>query len=751
MLEDYAAKNSITNIVHFTDDGISGTRFDRPGFVAMMDEVDAGKVSAIIVKDMSRLGRDYLRVGLCMETLREQGVRLIALNDGVDTAQGDDDFTPFRNIMAEWYARDTSRKIKSAAKAKGSKGKRLSNVPIYGYKCDPNDRTQWIIDEEAAEVVRRIYQLTIEGKGPQVISKILAADKVERVSHHMTAMGIVNYTRSVSEETKYDWNNKNISDIIAKQEYMGHTVNFRTSRDSYKSKRVTFNPQDEWMIFENTHPAIVDEETWNLAQRCRTTKRRTNHEGEANPLTGLVYCADCGERMYNHREPKTDKMYYHAKVGKYYPRSPRDIYSCSTNVRSQKRLERTCTMHYIRSAALRELILDTIQNISRYVRKSEAEFINQVREASEIRQKETAKARKKQLAKSEKRHAHIMLTMRPFEPDGSWAAKSRKEYILDDNGDKILLKSGEYKSRKVDSTDWNDQSKAEVWRQGWADICNEYLTKNDVTERIDHRSYERQGVAQIPTIHMGVAATQMERRGIVTERGNINRDIVVTNNQLRQLRARITKLQDWLKEESENATPPTLADVISNILTRREQQSNYQTIINLQSASKMLNFLTANKIMDMAGLEDKVKSMFGKQDDIRVKLKAAERRLDTLDEHIKQADIYLAHKTVYKHYQQEKNPKWKEKYADAHHAEITLYGAASRYLKGVMNGHTSLPIKSWKAERDTLITERKRLNQEYVMLKEEVREVEVIRRNVYDIMRAEARREQPKRTQDVEL
>ena len=331
-------------------------------------------------------------------------------------------------------------------------------------------------------------------------------------------------------------------------------------------------------------------------------------------------------------------------------------------------------------------------------------------------------------------HAHIMLTMRPMEQDGSWGAKSKKEYILDEKGERIRLKSGAFKTRKVNVVDWNDQTKAEIWRGGWADIVNQYLAQQDIAERVDHRSYERQGIDQIPTVHMGVAAFQMERRGIVTERGNLNREIEVTNQRLRQLKARISKLQNWLKEEAANTEPPTLADVISNILSRQEQTGNYQAIANLKAAAKMLNFLTSNKIMDMAGLEEKVQSMYNKQFDIRDKLKPVERRLKVLNEHIKQADIYQKYKGRART-----------------ESERILFAAAKKYITDHLNGHGKVPYQSWKAEYAKLTAEQKRLNGEYVSLKGEVKEVEQIRRGVYDVMREENRRAQPTRKHDMEL
>jgi len=225
----------------------------------------------------------------------------------------------------------------------------------------------------------------------------------------MTKREFVDYSRYAAEETKYDWNTKTITDLIARPEYMGHTVNFRTDKPSYKDRRRTKNPKEQWKIFENTHPAIVDAETWELAQKCRETKRRphTRHNWEANPLTGLMFCADCGNKLYNHREDNTGKMYWHKQMGKYYPRSSHDIYSCATFNDNGNRNRGKCTMHYIRTAVVRELLLDTIKSVSSFAKTNEAEFIRQVRESSELRQETAAKASRKQLAKNQKRHAEL--------------------------------------------------------------------------------------------------------------------------------------------------------------------------------------------------------------------------------------------------------------------------------------------------------------------------------------------------------
>lgn len=328
--------------------------------------------------------------------------------------------------------------------------------------------------------------------------------------------------------------------------------------------------------------------------------------------------------------------------------------------------------------------------------------------------------------------------MRPIEQGGAWGAKQKKEYILDKDGGKIYdPKKRQYKCKSIPATDWNEQTKAEQWRAAWAEICNRALEQNGHAERIDRRSYARQGIDQIPTVHLGVAAFQMEKRGIRTERGNLNREIEVTNGRLRQLKARISKLQNWLKEEAANTEPPTLADVIQGILSRREQagqQSRYSTIHNLKAAANMLNFLTANGIKDMAGLDEKIMDMYGEQRGISEKLKPIERRLPVLKKHMEQADIYL---------------KYKGKKVLSESEQI-LFTAAGNYLKGVMNGKTAIPTKAWKAEYAKLTAERKTLNQQYLALKDEVKKAEQIRKSVYSILQQEQREQQPRRTQDME-
>ena len=406
MLEEYAVKNGFTNLVHFTDDGYSGGNFDRPSWKRLIEEIEARNVGAIISKDMSRVGREYLQVGYYTEVyFREKGIRFIAIANNIDSTNRDSaEFAPFLNIMAEWYLRDTSRKVKASHKSRGMAGQRLTFAPIYGYRCKADDKKQWEIDPDAVETVRRIFKLTIEGKGPCDIARILAEDKVERPSHHMTVRGIAN--RGYHDMTHpYAWSGNTIAHILSKPEYVGHTVNFRTYKDSYKDKQYKFTPKEDLVIFENTHPAIIDSETFEMAQRCRKTVRRTDSLGEANPLTGLVFCADCGGKMYNHRIPHRTE-YTNAK-GKTYSRPPKDDYSCSTYSLTNRKFNKQCTQHYIRTVVIRELVLDAIKSVSGFVKSNEPEFIKQVRETSAIKQNETAKSSRKQLAKNQKRIAEL--------------------------------------------------------------------------------------------------------------------------------------------------------------------------------------------------------------------------------------------------------------------------------------------------------------------------------------------------------
>ena len=389
MLEDFARRNGLPNPTHFTDDGISGTRFDRPGFLAMMEEVEAGRVEAIVIKDMSRLGRDYLKVGQVMEVLRQRGIRLIAINDGVDSLKGDDDFTPFRNIMNEFYARDTSRKIRSVFKSKGMSGKHLTGTVIYGYLWDEK-REHWLVDEEAAEVVRRIFSLTLEGYGPYQIACKLSADRIEIPVVHLARFN-EGVNRSKPVKDPYGWGSSTIVNILKKREYLGHTINFKT-RKHFKDKKSHYVSEDEWTIFENTHEAIIDQQTFDLVQKIRSNVRRyPNGWGEAAPLTGLLYCADCGGKMYVHRTNNGKRI---------------SQYTCSNYTKIP--CGTLCpTQHRINESAVLKLVSDTLRAIAEYSRNDRTEFIHTVQETQVAQQSADISKKRRRLAAAQKRAGEL--------------------------------------------------------------------------------------------------------------------------------------------------------------------------------------------------------------------------------------------------------------------------------------------------------------------------------------------------------
>ncbi|WP_278635751.1 DUF4368 domain-containing protein [Blautia massiliensis (ex Durand et al. 2017)] len=389
MLEEFAARQGFTNIVHFTDDGISGTCFDRPGFLAMMKEVEAGNVEYLCIKDMSRMGRDYLKVGQIMEILRQRDVRLIAINDGVDSARGDDDFTPFRNIMNEYYARDTSRKIRSTFQSKGKSGKHLTGTVIYGYLWN-EARDQWLVDPEAADVVKRIFAMTIDGYGPYQIASKLKSEKVLIPSAYLAQHGEgVNKNKTFKDV--YGWGSSTICNILEKREYLGHTINFKT-RKHFKDKKSHYVPEDEWTIFENTHEPIIDQQTFDLVQKIRGNVRRyPDGWGEAAPLTGLLYCADCGGKMYVHRTNNGKRI---------------SQYTCSQY--SKVPVGKLCTtQHRINEDVVLSLVSEMLKAIAEYAKHDRAEFVRVVQEAQSSQQTAEVKKQRIRLATAKQRVSEL--------------------------------------------------------------------------------------------------------------------------------------------------------------------------------------------------------------------------------------------------------------------------------------------------------------------------------------------------------
>ena len=389
LLEDYAEKMGFTNIRHFTDDGVRGTTFKRPGLDAMLDEIRAGNVATVIIKDQSRIGRDVVEVGLLKRTFDEYNVRFIAASDNLDTANGFDIMSIFRDVINEWYVADTSRKIKTVFKSRMEKGLRCSGPICYGYLASKEDKGEWIIDEEAAPVVKRIFQSVLAGESIAAIGRALRAEQIPIPSEHWKRIGAP--VRTAGYADPYAWSATTISYILSRPEYMGRKVLGKTVCENYKTKSTRKTTAEEQYIFEGAIPAIIDEETWHNVQRLRETKRRAPKTQNApNRLTGLLYCAECGAKL-THR--------HHLVQGKWWD----DAFICG----NYRQLTRDCTMHYIPTQKLEAAILSTIQRVSWYVRNNEAEFIERVREASDQRQEEAVKDSKTQLAKAKRRHKEL--------------------------------------------------------------------------------------------------------------------------------------------------------------------------------------------------------------------------------------------------------------------------------------------------------------------------------------------------------
>ena len=386
ILETYAKQNGFTNLCWYTDDGYSGANFQRPGFQAMLADIEAGKVGTVIVKDMSRLGRNYLQVGMYTEMLFPQkGVRFIAINDGVDSAMGDNDFTPLRNLFNEWMVRDTSKKIKAVKKAKGLSGKPVTSKPVYGYLMD--DDENFIIDEEAAPVVKQIYQLCLAGNGPTKIARMLTEQQIP-------TPGTLEYRRTGSTRRYHPgyeckWATNTVVHILENREYTGCLVNFKTEKLSYKVKHSVENPPEKQVIFENHHEPIIDTQTWERVQELRKQRKRPNRYDEVGLFSGILFCADCGSVMYQQRY-QTDKR-------------KQDCYICG----NYKKRTHDCTAHFIRTDLLTAGVLSNLRKVTSYAAKHEARFMKLLIEQNEDGGKRRNAAKKKELEAAEKRIAEL--------------------------------------------------------------------------------------------------------------------------------------------------------------------------------------------------------------------------------------------------------------------------------------------------------------------------------------------------------
>lgn len=373
MLAKYAKEHGFTNIEFYVDDGFSGTNFNRPDFQRMMADAEEGKISTVIVKDMSRFGRDYIMVGYYTEIyFSNLDIRFIAINDNVDSnIQTENDLTPFKNVFNEWYARDTSKKIRAVFKAKGNSGKHLTTNPPFGYKKDPDNKDKWIIDDEAAATVRRIFQMYVEGYRISEIGHKLTEEKVETPILYYMNRGIKTNARSEYPEI---WDLTSIKYILSQTAYAGHTVNFQTAVKSYKTKKQIRLPKEDWIIYRNTQKPIIDEKTFATVQQMRKVKRARTKYNEPNMFSGLLYCADCGNHLTIQRVARNRKM---------------DNFSCATYRKKKKGL---CSCHRILVSDLETIVKEDLQKVCEYVLFHEKEFTDEYLSGSK---KETVKFQSK--------------------------------------------------------------------------------------------------------------------------------------------------------------------------------------------------------------------------------------------------------------------------------------------------------------------------------------------------------------------
>lgn len=408
ILEKYAQENGFKNTRVFIDDGWSGTNFARPAFTEIMELAEKGRIGTLIVKDHSRLGRNRLIVGqLLEEGFDSLGVRYIAIMDNIDTAKGISDLVPMQDLFNEWHAKNTSQKVRNVFKSKGMSGAPLTTNPPYGYLKDPESKNGWIVDEEAAKIVRQIFAWCVDGLGPTQIAKHLKAAKVPTPTEHWSNIG-----RNCSNlpAVPYNWCSDTVANILSKQEYCGDTVNFRSTTKSFKNKKKIERPPEEWQIFKNTHPAIIDREVFALVQELRKHRRRPTKSGIVSPFSGLLYCADCGE-----------KLYY--SVTNNYKRE-QAYFFCS----SYRKNSEVCSAHYIREKVVEQIVLESMQRILLNVQAFEKEFARKQMDCYTEDKKKQLAAKHRELSRAKKRIAEIDTLIQKIYEDNTSGKLSDERY-----------------------------------------------------------------------------------------------------------------------------------------------------------------------------------------------------------------------------------------------------------------------------------------------------------------------------------
>jgi DNA invertase Pin-like site-specific DNA recombinase len=417
LLTDYAKSQGFTNIRHYTDDGTSGVRFEREAWQELIADVEAGKIAQLLCKDMSRIGREHVQVGTFMELFRKKEIRFIAVTNNIDSLYPETlEFAPFVNLLNEFYAKDISRKIMAAKRSNGRNGKYVSSICPYGYRKSESDKGVWEIDTEAAEIIKRIFRMTIEGYGTCAIANRLRKDKVYSPGYYMAQKGI-GACKNKEWVDPYRWQGNMVDMIISRMEYKGCMVNLKTQKQSFKDKCSKNVPKEDWLVFEGKHEPIVDEATWQTANDIRQKKRRNKADslGEPHPLTGLLYCADCKSKMHHNRG--VIKSTGRAK----------NYYTC----KQSKHGKEFCTGHRINGGAVEALVLETLQKVSQYATANEKDFTRQINEMFSTQQADNVKSQRKKLKSSQSRHAELdKLIQRIYEDNVSGKINDKRFEIL---------------------------------------------------------------------------------------------------------------------------------------------------------------------------------------------------------------------------------------------------------------------------------------------------------------------------------
>ena len=473
ILEKYAREHGYSNFKFYVDDGISGTTFNRPGFQQMIADIEAGLVKRVIIKDMSRFGRDYLQVGMYTEIMfPEHDIHFIAVNDGVDSTQGDNEFMPFRNIINEWYAKDTSKKIRAVMKVKGNAGEHLTVLPPYGYMKSSDDKKQWVKDEEAAQVVYEIGLYIMDGLGPSQIARKLTERKILTPAAYYASKGRT--TNVTKKGSPYAWDSSTIADIMDRwREYLGHTVNFKTRKKSYKSKKTLHNPESEWKIFDNTHEAIWTEAIADAARLARQTRRRPTKMGEMGMFSGMMFCADCGSIMYQCRATNF--------------RRDQEYYLCSGYRKSRDVCGQT---HSIRTVILEELVLQNLREIVSFASQRKDDFVKMVMDADMRQRNQDLAKRQKTLADAEKRIAELdTIFKRLYEDTISGKLSDERFQKLSTDYEKEQHQLQDVAAALRDEIEAEEQKSANVER--FLSVVERYTEISELTPCILHEFVEK--------------------------------------------------------------------------------------------------------------------------------------------------------------------------------------------------------------------------------------------------------------------